>query len=333
MKHQFANQPSLEISCVIPTYNEEGNIGNLIQQLAQKIQELNRSFEIIMVDDGSSDQSVNEAKAYLQSYPIRIIQLSRNFGKEDAMMAGMKTSRGQAVIIIDADMQEPVSTIERFLEHWDAGYEMVYAVRTHREDESKIKELGSNFFYWFLNRMTKQAIPAHARDFRLMDRKVVDAICDLPERNRFMKGLFSWVGFKTKEVKVVINHRQEGISKFNIKQLIGLAITAITSFSDLPLRIWAGIGACISVGSILYAFWIMGKTLIMGISTPGWATLTVAIFFLGGIQILSIGILGEYLARIFAEVKARPGFIISKEWSYLGNEIHNEKDEASLTHI
>jgi len=302
-----------EISCVVPAYNEEGNITTVIQAIGEKIQNLNRTYEIIVVDDGSSDETVAKAKSLLTTFPLRILRLSRNFGKEDAMMAGMQASKGQAVIIIDADMQEPVSMIQQFVEHWDKGYEMVYAVRAHRNDESFLKNKGSIVFYWLLNKMTSVDIPPHARDFRLMDRKVVDAICSLPEHNRFMKGLFSWVGFKTKKIEVVIEDRNEGVSKFNFRQLLSLALNGITSFSDIPLRIWAAVGAIISFVSILFAAWITIRTLIWGPNLPGWASLTVAIFFLGGIQILSVGILGEYLSRIYSEVKARPGYIVAEE--------------------
>ena len=302
-----------EISFVIPAYNEAGNICTVLQAIVKKIQHLDRSYEIIVVDDGSTDDTILEAKTMLTTCALRILRLSRNFGKEDAIMAGLQSSLGKAVIIIDADMQEPVTTLRTFIEHWDEGYEMVYAVRAHRDDEPFLKTIGSQCFYWMLNKMTTVTIPPHSRDFRLMDRKVVNAVCALPEHNRFMKGLFSWVGFKTKEIEVVIEDRNEGVSKFNYRRLTSLALTGITSFSDLPLRLWAGVGACISCASILYAFWIALRTMIWGVDLPGWATLTVAVCFLGGIQILSIGILGEYLSRIFSEVKARPGFIIAEE--------------------
>ena len=319
---------SPEISCVVPAYNEEGNIGLVIQKIAEKMQRLERTYEIIVVDDGSSDQTLNEAKKLITSYPLRILKLSRNFGKEDAMMAGMKASKGKAVIIIDADMQEPVTTMRTFIQYWDDGYEMVYAVRAHRDDESFLKTKGSECFYWLLNKMTSVKIPPHARDFRLMDRKVVDAVCALPEHNRFMKGLFSWVGFKSKEVSVEIEDRNEGVSKFNYKQIFSLALNGITSFSNIPLRIWAGIGACISLLSIFYALWITVRTLIWGTDLPGWSSLAVAIFFLGGIQILSVGILGEYLSRIYSEVKARPGYIIAEELN-ASNAQPNERNEHS----
>ncbi|MBK1830334.1 glycosyltransferase family 2 protein [Verrucomicrobiaceae bacterium R5-34] len=306
-----------EVSLVVPAYNEGENIGVAIKTISKEMRSLGRSFELIVVDDGSSDNTVEVAKAYALQHPVRVLCLSRNFGKESAITAGLAKALGDAVIVIDADMQEPISYLKIFLEHWDQGFQMVYAVRAHRDDESWLKTWGSNAFYWLLNQMTTVPIPPHARDFRLMDRKVVDALRALPERNRFMKGLFSWVGFKTKEVSVVIEKRHGGASKFNYRRLLALAFTGLTSFSDFPLRVWVGIGCCISFASILYASWITARTMIWGSDVPGWTTITVAVFFLGGVQILSIGVLGEYLARIFSEVKSRPSHIVAEEFSYL----------------
>lgn len=313
--HPVSNTP--EISLVIPAYNEGGNIGVAIQTISAEMRRLERSYELLVVDDGSTDNTVEVAKAHALQHPVRVVCLSRNFGKENAITAGLTRSLGEAVIVIDADLQEPISYLEVFIDHWDRGFQMVYAVRKHREDESLLKTWGSNAFYWMLNKMTTVPIPPHARDFRLMDQKVVHALRSLPERNRFMKGLFSWVGFKTKEVPVVIEKRHSGDSKFNYRRLLALALTGLTSFSDFPLRVWVGIGCCISLASILYAGLIAARTMIWGSDVPGWTTITVAVFFLGGIQILSIGVLGEYLARIFSEVKSRPNHIVSEEFTYL----------------
>jgi polyisoprenyl-phosphate glycosyltransferase len=309
-----------EVSCVVPAYNEADNIGRTIEAIATEMIRLERDFEIIVVDDGSQDATVEEAKNYLEDYPLRILCLSRNFGRENAITAGLEAARGASCIIMDADLQESVSYLEVFLNHWDKGVEMVYGVRAHRQDESMLKRKGSNLFYWILDRTTTVAIPAHARDFRLLDRKVVNAILSLPERNRFMKGLYSWVGFRSQAVPVLIEKRQNGISKFNFRRLFDLALTGMTSFSDWPLRVWTGIGIFISIVSLLYAFFIAGRTILFGSDVPGWATLTVATCFLGGVQILSIGVLGEYLSRIFAEVKGRPGHIVSEELSYHSND-------------
>ncbi|MGZ0657577.1 glycosyltransferase family 2 protein [Coraliomargarita sp. W4R53] len=306
-----------QVSCVVPAYNEAENVVATVTAIAEEMIQLRRDFEIIIVDDGSRDATVVEARKTIGIYPVRVICLSRNFGKENAITAGMKAVRGDACIVIDADLQEPISYLKEFLEYWDAGMEMVYGVRLHREDESYLKRKGANAFYWFLGKTTSVDIPADARDFRLMDRKVVDAILSLPERNRFMKGLYSWVGFKSQAVPVVIDQRKKGESKFNYKRLFDLALTGLTSFSDWPLRVWTGVGVVVSALSICYACMIAGRTLFFGSDVPGWATLTVAVCFLGGVQILSIGVLGEYMSRVFSEVKARPGHIVSQEFSYL----------------
>lgn len=305
-----------QISIVLPAFNEEENIGKAVGTIASEMKALGRSFEIIIVDDGSQDQTVAKARELLTTLPLRIICLSRNFGKENAITAGLRQAKGLAVIIMDADLQEPISYLKTFLEHWEKGYEMVFSVQADRTGETFVKKQAVRVYYWLLNKMTSVTIAPHSRDFRLLDRKVVNAICSLPERNRFMKGLYSWVGFKSLKVPINLAQRSSGISKFNIRQLFGLAMTGLTSFSDFPLRMWTVIGFFISLCSILYAVFVALKTLIFGSDVSGWPTLTVAIFFLGGIQLLSIGILGEYLGRVFCEVKSRPGHIISQEFSY-----------------
>ncbi|GAA5483603.1 glycosyltransferase family 2 protein [Haloferula sargassicola] len=302
-----------EVSCVIPAYNESGNIAVVIEAVGHELKRLGRSHEIVVVDDGSTDGCGAEAAAMADEFPVRVIRLSRNFGKENAMTAGLQRSRGRAVIVIDADMQEPVSYLEVFLRQWDAGYEMVYGVRADRDDEPALKRLGSRVFYQLLNRHAAVRIPEHVRDFRLMDRKVVDAILSLPERDRFMKGLYSWVGFRSLPVPVKIDPRHSGQSKFSYRRLAGLALSGLTSFSDWPLRMWTGVGLAISAVAMLYAGWIALRTLLFGTDVPGWATLVVAVFFLGGVQIFSIGVLGEYLGKIFTEVKGRPGHIVAEE--------------------
>jgi glycosyltransferase involved in cell wall biosynthesis len=246
--------------------------------------------------------------------PVLVLRLSRNFGKEQAMMAGLQRARGRCVAIMDADLQEPIAALETMLRHHAEGFEMVYAVRADRADETRAKRLATRAFYGLMGLGGGAPIPPDARDFRLMDRRVVDALCALPERNRFMKGLFAWVGFRTKAVPVAMAPRGGGTSKFGLGRLVRLALTGVTAFSDWPLRVWTGIGFGLAALSILYGLWIAAETLVMGIDVPGWATLAVAVFFLGGIQLISIGVLGEYLARVFTEVKARPGFIVAEEF-------------------
>lgn len=298
-----------DISVIIPAFNEIGTINGTIDSLKSVLEGLVRQFEIIVVDDGSSDGTFEAAA----EAGVRAIRLSRNFGKEQAIMAGLSRSSGAAVAIIDADLQESAENLTGMYEQYRQGYEMVYAVRSNRDDEPMLKRLLSRFFYTLLERGSAVKIPPDARDFRIMDRKVVDALLELPERNRFMKGLFGWVGFRSVSYPIEMVSRPSGNSKFGFRGLARLALTALTSFTDWPLRIWTGIGFFIAFISFLYGTWIFAKTLIWGVETPGFATITVAVFFLGGIQLVSIGVIGEYLARVFTEVKGRPGYIVADD--------------------
>ena len=308
-------KPIPDLSFVIPAFNEAGNIARTVAQVDAHARRLVSSFEIIIVDDGSFDSTFKESRALCAQYPLRVLRLSRNFGKEHAIMAGLERTVGAAVVILDADLQEPLSHLETMLEHRAEGYEMVYAVRAQRRDETWRKRLFTRAFYALLNIGSDTAIPANARDFRLMDRRVVDALCALPERNRFMKGLYGWVGFRTKAVAIELAPRATGASKFGFAGLFKLGLTGLTSFTAWPLRVWTGVGMTIAACSILYALWIAVRTLIFGIDVPGWSTLVVAVMLLGGVQLISIGVLGEYLSRVFTEVKGRPGFIIAEDFS------------------
>ena len=308
-------KPIPDLSFVIPAYNEAGNITKTVAQVDAHARRLVSSFEIIIVDDGSLDATFEESQALCAQYPLRVLRLSRNFGKEQAIMAGLERTVGAAVVILDADLQEPLSHLETMLEHRAEGYEMVYAVRAQRRDETWRKRAFTRAFYALLNIGSDTAIPANARDFRLMDRRVVDALCALPERNRFMKGLYGWVGFRTKAVAIELAPRATGASKFGFAGLFKLGLTGLTSFTAWPLRVWTGIGMTIATCSILYALWIAIRTLVFGIDVPGWSTLVVAVMLLGGVQLISIGVLGEFLSRVFTEVKGRPGFIIAEDFS------------------
>jgi len=302
-----------DLSFVIPAYNEAGNISKTVERIDAAARKMVSSFEIIVVDDGSADDTYQETKALAANYRVRAIRLSRNFGKEQAIMAGLEASVGAAVVILDADLQEPLCHLDTMLKHRAEGFEMVYAVRKQRQDETWRKRAFTRAFYTMLNIGSETAIPANARDFRLMDRRVVDALCALPERNRFMKGLYGWVGFRTKAIFIDLEPREAGISKFGFRGLFKLGLTGLTSFAAWPLRVWTGIGMTIAACSILYGLWIAIRTLFFGIDVPGWSSLVVAVTLLGGVQLISIGVLGEYLARVFTEVKGRPGFIIAED--------------------
>lgn len=303
----------IEISFVIPAYNEAENIADTISLVHVEATHLRLSHEILVVDDGSLDATCEIAVNAAHDLPVRVLRLSRNFGKEQAIMAGLWRATGAAVVILDADMQEPVSHLATMLKHYRAGFEMVYATRAHRQDESHTKRAFANIFYRLLGIGSRVEIPPNARDFRLMDRRVVNALCALPERDRFMKGLYGWIGFRSIAIPIEVEPRRNGISKFGFLGLVKLALTGLTSFTSWPLRMWTGIGMVIACLALCYGLWITLRTLLFGVDVQGWSTLVVAVCLLGGVQLISIGVLGEYLSRVFLEVKGRPGFIIAEE--------------------
>jgi len=298
------------ISCIVPVYNEETIIEAFIKHLQQVLISLSERFEIILVDDGSRDQSLEKICQLSEKYPVKVLGLSRNFGKEVALTAGLEHAKGDVAILLDADFQHPIDILPTFLQHWAEGYDMVYGIRKSRESESWFKRHLAQLFYWTMQKITHIDIPKNAGDFRLMDAKIIAALREFPERTRFMKGLYAWVGFKTIGVPFEVQERAAGKSSWGLSRLTELAITGITSFSDVPLRVWGLIGFVISLISLIYAIYIVTVTLIFGADLPGFPTLVVAIMFLGGIQLLSIGILGEYIARIFTEVKQRPKYLL-----------------------
>lgn len=303
-------EKSVRISCVVPVYNEQEVISSFTQKLAEALGELTSHFEIILVDDGSRDQSIAKIQALPESYHVKLLGFSRNFGKETALTAGIEHADGDVVMLLDADFQHPVEVLQTFLEKWAEGYDMVYGERRDRESESVFKRNFAKLFYWLMQKITNINIPNNAGDFRLMDKKIVAAIRQFPERTRFMKGLYAWVGFKSIGVPYEVAERAAGKSSWGFARLTELAITGITSFSAVPLRVWGLIGFVISLISLIYAIYIVTVTMIYGADLPGFPTLVVAIMFLGGIQLLSVGILGEYIARIFTEVKQRPKYLL-----------------------
>ena len=303
------------LSFVIPAMNEEDIIDETIRRVDRAAQDLVPNYEIIVVDDGSTDETLGRAVGLCGPYPLRVVRLSRNFGKEQAIMAGLERSLGRAVVILDADLQEPLSALPSMFKQHQAGYEMVYAVRTHRRDESTAKRLLSRTFYKLLNLGGDVTIPPDARDFRIMDRKVVDAICDLPERNRFMKGLYSWVGFSSIGVPIEIAPRGAGCSKFGLTSLFRLGFTGMTSFACWPLRVWIVLGMGVAAVSLIYGSWVAINTTIFGVAVPGWSPMVIVAMLLAGVQLISIGVLGEYLGRVLLEVRKRPGFIVAGEYS------------------
>lgn len=307
---------SVFISCIVPVYNEEANVSSFFEQLQKILASLTDRFEIIVIDDGSKDATVEKILAFPKEYRIKLIGLSRNFGKEVALTAGLDHCSGDVAIIMDADFQHPIEVLPEFIKHWANGYEMVYGVRNNRDNESVVKRSFAKLFYWCMAKITNIDIPNNAGDFRLLDRKVIDALNSFQERIRFMKGMYAWVGFKKMAVPFDVQERVAGTSSWGFGRLTELAITGIISFSDIPLRVWGFIGFIVSLISLIYAIYIVTVTLLFGADLPGFPSLIVAIMFLGGIQLLSVGILGEYIARIFTEVKQRPKYLIETKWGF-----------------
>jgi glycosyltransferase involved in cell wall biosynthesis len=300
------------ISCVVPAYNEAANLEPLLSALTGQLRELVPEWEILVVDDGSSDASPAVLSRWTGVRGVRWLRLSRNFGKEAALTAGIDHAAGDVVVLMDADLQHPPEMIAPMLEAWRAGADMVCAARRSRDDESLAKRAGSWFFYRLVNRPGAVEIPVDAGDFRLMDRRVVDALRALPERNRFMKGLYAWVGFRTEVLPYAPPPRYAGTSSFSLRRLAALAFTGITAFTNAPLRVWSAIGALVALVAFGFGLWIVGAHFIVGHDVPGWATLVAGLMFSAGIQLLSVGILGEYVGRIFDEVKQRPVYILGE---------------------
>lgn len=301
------------LSIVVPVYNETENIGPFYERLKKVLDNIGESYEIICVNDGSTDATLeNLLKLREKDSNIKVVDLSRNFGKEIALTAGLDFSSGMAVIPIDADLQDPPELIPQLVAKWKEGYEVVYAVRKSRLGESLFKKLTAHLFYRLAEKIMDINIPRDTGDFRLMDRSAVDPLKNMRERNRFMKGLFAWVGFKQVAIYYERDPRHKGKTKWNFFKLLNFAIEGITSFSYVPLRLATYIGLVIALMSFFYAAYIMISTLIYGNPVPGYPSLITIILFLGGVQLICIGILGEYMGRIYNEVKQRPVYIIRK---------------------
>jgi glycosyltransferase involved in cell wall biosynthesis len=315
-RQQALQNKTVRISCIVPVYNEEAVAEAFFTQLQASLHALTQHFEIIAVDDGSHDQTVKKLLSLPENYHLKILALSRNFGKETALTAGLEHCNGDVAILMDSDFQHPLEVLPEFLREWANGYEMVYGARANRDNESSTKKSLARIFYWLMRKITKINIPNNAGDFRLLDRKVINGLNQFQERSRFMKGLYAWVGFKTIAVSFQVKDRAAGKSSWGLVRLTELALTGITCFSDIPLRIWGFVGFVVSLISLIYAIYIVTKTLIFGADLPGFPSLIVAIMFFGGIQLLSIGILGEYIARIFTEVKQRPKYLVEMKHGF-----------------
>lgn len=318
---------SFTLSIVLPSYNEASHLASFVKALQAAIHSITSRYEIIIVNDGSKDKTRDVALALLPQGNIRYLEFSRNFGKEAALMAGIDYAKGDAVLLIDADFQHPIDKIAEMASLWHQGYDMIYGVIADRQKESALKKMGVHFFYSLL-KFSEVPIPENAGDFRWLDRKVANALKSLPERNRFMKGLYAWVGFKSIALPFVPNQREGGVTSFSVKNLSKLALSGITSFSVFPLQIWTMVGATISLLSIVYGLYVVIDTVVHGNAVSGWPTLTVALMFFSGVQLFSVGILGEYIGRIFGEVKQRPLYILADNRTDTGSD--NDVSPTSL---
>jgi glycosyltransferase involved in cell wall biosynthesis len=302
---------TIQISVVVPLHNEEPNINYFFERLESVLNQLGLTYEIVCVDDGSKDNTLNQLVDHHHRNPnIKVVSLSRNFGKEIALTAAIDHAIGAAVIPIDADLQDPPELIADMITQWQQGYDVVYATRKSRQGESWLKRFTANVFYRVIGRMSTVKIPRNTGDFRLLDRRVVEVLKKMPERTRFMKGLFAWVGFRQTFILYDRAERYKGRTKWNYWRLWNLAVDGITSFSVLPLKIWSYVGFSLAITTFLYAMFLVIRTLILGIDVPGYASLMVAILFIGGVQLLTLGIIGEYLGRVYEEVKGRPLYLV-----------------------
>lgn len=301
------------ISLVVPFFNEEGNVEHFFSNVFRILEPLQARYkiEIICVNDGSTDNTLlNIQNAQVIYSGIKIIDLSRNFGKEAALTAGLDYSTGVAVIPMDADLQHPPQAVLDMVLKWQGGHEVVLARRADRDTDRILYKYAAQAFYRLISKITTVEIPENVGDFRLMDRKVVEAVKNMRENTRFMKGIFAFVGFKTTTIEYKVEARQHGKTNYNLWRLWNLALEGIASFSTVPLRIWTYLGGFISLVSFIYAIFIVLRTIFYGTDLPGYASLMIAILFFGGLQLIGIGILGEYIGRIFNEVKGRPSYVI-----------------------
>jgi glycosyltransferase involved in cell wall biosynthesis len=300
------------ITVIVPAFNEELAIASTVINIAHHLDKLSSYWDIVVIDDGSRDQTANVVRDLPTKLNTTLVRFSRNFGKEYAITAGLEHAQGDLVICMDADGQHSSELLAQMLDKWREGFEMVYAVRQDREVESSFKRWGSRIFYRAISLGGQIHIPRDAGDFRLMDRQVVKALLSLPERNRFMKGMYAWVGYKSIGIPYTPLPRSHGESAYSKLKLIQLAWTGVTSFSVMPLRLASAVGGILSLISFIYGLYVVIDRLFFNESVPGWPTMVASMMFFAGVQLLFIGILGEYLARIYDEVKGRPSYIVAE---------------------
>lgn len=305
------------MSIVAPAYNEARNLAAFVQAITPVLDSLGEPWEIVFVNDGSRDDTLGLLlAARAQDSRIKVVGLARNFGKDVALSAGLAHARGRAVIPIDCDLQHPPELIPELVARWRAGADMVIAVRSRRTEEGLLRRTTAGLYYSVMQRMTNVEIRRNAGDFRLLDRKIVDVINQMPERCRFMKGIFAWPGFKTEAVAFQANVRAGGRSTWSLWKLWRFALDGLFSFSTVPLKLWTYIGGVCAAGAFVYGMITLIQKLFFGIAAPGYASLLIVMLFFSGLLLLSNGIQGEYIARIFEEVKGRPLFVVAGKWGF-----------------
>lgn len=311
------------VSIVIPAYNEEGNVEKISGYVIEKLETTNYNFEIIFVDDGSTDRTLELLKTlHRKDKRIKYLSFSRNFGHQAALKAGLDFTQGDAVISMDADLQHPPGLINKMLHYWEKGYDVVYTKRKEDPNLPVFKRKTSRLFYQLLNIFSDIKLEPGTSDFRLLDKKVVSVIRNLPEDNLFFRGLVKWVGFKQFKIEYMPNLRNDGYSKYSLHKMFSLALSGVTSTSIFPLRIASFLGFIVSIGAFGYSLVVIYDYFFTNKNLPGWTTLILAVLFLGGIQLITIGIIGEYLGKLLLQSKGRPKYIIK--------QTHNNEFEENI---
>jgi len=305
--------PSLSV--IVPVFNEQDSVDTFLEHTFPPLIATGTDWSVVFINDGSNDQTLRVLiEAAKRTHRIRVVNLARNFGKEAALTAGLDVIDSDVCIIMDVDLQDPPELIPEFVDQWRKGFDVVYGVRAARRDDTALKRSTAGLFYRVFNKVSPTKIPENAGDFRLMDRRVVDAVKQLPERNRFMKGLFAWVGLPSTGVEFDRAPRAAGKTKFKFRGLWNFALDGLLSFSTMPLKAWTYVGAGLAVGAIGYAGVVIAQTLIFGIAVPGYASLMVVLLLASAAQLLSLGVIGEYIARLTLEAKQRPIFLIEGQY-------------------
>jgi polyisoprenyl-phosphate glycosyltransferase len=320
------------LSVVVPMYNEEDGADIFFAAIEPVLQSVTANYEIICIDDGSKDNTLRLLMHHNhRDGRIKVLSLSRNFGKDTALSAGLDYSTGQAVIPIDADLQDPPRLIPRMVEKWREGYEVVFARRAERDTDHPHKRITAGLFYRIFNKVADVSIPENTGDFRLMDRRVVDAVKNLPEKTRFMKGLFAWVGFKQIGLDYRREERAAGTTKWNYWKLWNFALDGITGASSVPLKMWTYLGAFMALAALTYGAWLAIDTAIYGAEIPGYASLMTAVLLLGAFNIIATGIMGEYIGRIYTEVRNRPLYLVRDEHGF--SQEHPPSESNTVTEL